>query len=219
MGSDGEHQCQYRTASYSPEVRLCLRPYYDLVSEAVKHHGDWPECGDLSRIWNSGMMSPGSSKEDIFIDIGANIGVCTMHMAFRSDARTIIAFEPSEKNLWYLTGTFLANPDYASKVQLYPVGLGNQAVDLPIFAQPGNAGHSVLGKPVAELGSDLPQKVGTIHVRLLDDIIRPPYPKVRLAKIDVEGFETNVLRGGRELFSSGAVVLRALAVFEGPGLF
>eukprot|EP00445_Apocalathium_hangoei_P064201 CAMPEP_0204110162 /NCGR_PEP_ID=MMETSP0361-20130328/1720_1 /ASSEMBLY_ACC=CAM_ASM_000343 /TAXON_ID=268821 /ORGANISM="Scrippsiella Hangoei, Strain SHTV-5" /LENGTH=399 /DNA_ID=CAMNT_0051060029 /DNA_START=51 /DNA_END=1250 /DNA_ORIENTATION=+ len=205
LGRDGPHQCHYRAASYSQSVRLCIRPYTDLISEWVEKDGDWVNCRDLSRIWNSTIMRAGSSEKDIFLDIGANIGVCTMHMAVLSDANAVVAFEPSETNLFYLTGTFLANPSYASKVQVYPVGLGNQTVDLPIFAEPGNAGHSVIGAAVGELGMGVLEKVGTIHVRRLDDIIRPPYPKVRLAKIDVEGFETNVLRGGRELFSSGAV--------------
>eukprot|EP00972_Heterocapsa_arctica_P060688 8953569-Heterocapsa_arctica.AAC.1 len=117
LGRDGQSECKFKRAAYSPEVKLCLRPYMDLVSASVQANGDWAECADLSRIWHSGAMKAGSSADDMFFDIGANIGVCTMHMAFRSRAKAVVAFEPSEKNLFYLTGTFLNNPSYLSRVQ------------------------------------------------------------------------------------------------------
>jgi len=205
LGKDGSHSCFYRKAAYSPSVNLCVRPYSDLVSRAVRAQGDWHECRDLSRLWKSTALQEGASKNDVFFDIGANIGACTIHMAANSNAREIVAFEPSKTNLFYLTGTFLASPSFMSRLTLYPVGLGEEAADLPIYAEPGNAGHSVIGAPVGEQGLRVPTVVGTVKVRRLDDIVSPPYPKIRLMKIDVEGFEAHVLRGGRKLFSSGAV--------------
>jgi len=205
LGKDGSHSCFYRTSAYSASVNLCVRPYNDLVSQTVRTEGDWHECRDLSRLWRSSALQEGASKDDVFFDIGANIGACTIHMAANSDASQIVAFEPSQTNLFYLTGTFLASPSFKSRLKLYPVGLGEEAVDLPIYAEPGNAGHSVLGAPVGEQGLRVPTVVGTVKVRCLDDMVKPPYPKIRLMKIDVEGFEAHVLRGGRKLFSSGAV--------------
>lgn len=205
LGKDGTSECSYKRAAYSYGVRLCLRPYGDLVSATIQAQGDWAECRELSRLWRSSLLTTNASTDDVFFDIGANIGACTIHMAFNTDARRIIAFEPSPTNLFYLTGTMLANPSQTRNVQLYPYGLGEVAVDVPIFAEPGNAGHSVIGAAVGELGKGVPTKVGMIKVRVLDDIIAPPYPIIRLMKIDVEGFETKVLRGARKLMSSGAV--------------
>lgn len=203
LGSDGSSECHFRSASYHQDVHLCLRPYPDLVSEAVEASGSWQECGELVRAWVFGMM--GSTNEDVFLDIGANIGMCSVEMAARTSAVEVFAFEPLSSNLFYLTGTFLQNPQYLDRLRLFPVGLGDANATLPIFSEPGNAGHSTISKPLGERDMDVPERTGSVIVRRLDDLILPPYPKIRLAKIDVEGFETRVLQGGRQLFSSGAV--------------
>jgi len=204
IGSDGNHSCYSKSASFASGVRLCLRSYHDLVSDQIRRSGSWHECYDVERIWRGEYVAGRASADDVFYDVGANIGMCSVYMAATTKAR-VVAFEPSPANLFYLTSTFIMNKRLKDRLELHPIGLGDANVEMPIFAEPGNAGHSVIGSPVGEVGKTQPTRNALIHVRRLDDVIQPPYPKIRLMKIDVEGFETKVLIGGEKLFTSGAV--------------
>jgi len=93
------------------------------------------------------------------------------------------------------------NPQLKDRLLLYPMGVGDKPIDkMPLFANPHNAGHTMLGAAI-----DAPAMVGSIQVIRLDDVFQQPYPNIRLLKLDVEGFETKVLKGARQLFTSGAV--------------
>mmetsp|Transcript_33542 Transcript_33542/g.72618 ORF Transcript_33542/g.72618 Transcript_33542/m.72618 type:complete len:349 (-) Transcript_33542:16-1062(-) len=205
LGSDRNHVCEYTHASFDDTVPLCLRTYGDLVSDVVRNRGDWTECQTIEDVWTSSMLAPFATDGDLFLDIGANIGICSVHMAAATDAKKVVAFEPSPANLFYFTSTLMENPSLRNEIEVRPIGLGDNATNVPIFAEPGNAGHSVLSAAFGEDGKAVPVLTGAVSVARLDDIFQPPYPHIRLVKIDVEGFETKVVQGGWNLFSSGAV--------------
>ena len=66
------------------------------------------------------------------LEVGGNIGACSMEVLLRTDARLII-FEPSFTNLYYLTRTLQAahrhspHLDLAHRVVVFPIGLGNES--------------------------------------------------------------------------------------------
>ena len=95
----------------------------------------------------------------------------------------------------------MANPSINRRVALYPYGLGDRLATFPIFMEKGNAGNSVLGTPV------LTEKTPTATVEAvpLDAAFILDGRRVRVMKIDTQGFEVMVLRGSHYLLSSRRV--------------
>ena len=139
------------------------------------------------------------------VDIGGNIGSCSFLM-LAAGARRVVTFEPVAFNLYYLTRSILANPiEWKNRFTLYPIALGAEDGVHSIFMEKGNAGNSVIGKPIhANNGVTL-----NISVRRFDDMLWPnpltPPPKISLLKIDAQGFEMKVFAGARRLVEARAI--------------
>jgi FkbM family methyltransferase len=143
--------------------------------------------------------------EGIFVDIGANIGACTLEMLAVTNA-TVIAFEPTRQNSFYLTQSILKN-GWQDRVRVYLMGLGTNRTNFTIYVPKGNKGHAVLGVPVKD---SAPQQfsIETVEVNSLDNVLWPAHciaPQIRLMKMDVEGFEVNVIRGAKRLLNAGVI--------------
>lgn len=214
-----------------PPFKICVRPYRDIVSDSIRRRGRWSSCdGNAATFKRAGRRSAkghDSQKEtlDIFLEAGANIGACTLTLL--AAGANVIAFEPSPSNLFYLTSSILANkdefPDWADRLKLYPVALGAHNAESLIYESAGNAGNSAVSKPIGEDGNEIPQmsllrhhgvtkpvrNIFNVSVRKLDDVIRGheylAQGRIRLMKLDVQGFETFVLRGASQLFRLRAV--------------
>ncbi|MNM34941.1 Chromosome partition protein Smc [compost metagenome] len=120
--------------------------------------------------------------EGAFCDVGANIG---NHSVFFSRVlgRDVYAFEPVLESYGLLFENLELN-GVASKVQAFNVALGASESCGVMQVHESNLGASRL---VAEEG-------GGVKISLLDSIL-PPDSNIALIKIDVEGYECEVLRG------------------------
>lgn len=75
-----EEICDPIRISFYPNMRSyiqCLRPYSDKLSNHVRQEGHWPDCDELPHLWE---QSQSGKRNEIFVDIGANIGSCTLTM-------------------------------------------------------------------------------------------------------------------------------------------
>lgn len=94
--------------------------------------------------------------EGVLLEVGANIGACTVEMLLRTRAK-VIAFEPSPLNLFYLTRSLrmLADrfPMVARRVAVFPLAASDAPGRLPLVIERGNLGNSGLG--TTDLASDL----------------------------------------------------------------
>lgn len=226
LGSDGGYQCEWchvRNGDFlggGPAPEMCARSYADAVSDSVKRLGFWQDCPSLASWWKFlpdrstegkfGSFQPQSVQpkvlptgDKLYIDIGANIGSCLMPMAARPDVEAALAFEPSPKNLFYLTSSLLRNPNTNAKVALFPIALGDKDGIQSIFSEHGNAGNTVVGRPV---NAD-PHPVGQVTLERLDEVFKSgsTLPYIHLMKIDAQGFEVKIMQGAENLFASGAV--------------
>lgn len=154
-------------------------------------HGDW-ENAEVDFMLSC--LAPG----DGMIDAGANIGVYSLQAAARvGEAGRVYAFEPMHKSFDMLARSVEAN-GFAGRCALYNEGLGESegTGSFHLSAHATNPGSSYVS-----LGSDGDR----IAIRAMDSI-RYERP-IRFIKIDVEGFEPQILRGARKTLAEHRPVI------------
>ncbi|MES2269226.1 MAG: FkbM family methyltransferase [Bacteroidota bacterium] len=124
------------------------------------------------------LLRPG----DLFVDIGANIGSYTMLASAEAGANTI-AVEPVPQTFGNLTQNIKLN-NIENKVTALNVGLGKEQGTLT-FTKGFDTGNHVATANDTD--------VVEVAVRTLDNVLNNKVPL--LLKIDVEGYETQVLNG------------------------
>jgi FkbM family methyltransferase len=133
------------------------------------------------------LLRPG----DRAIDVGANIGFMTLHMASRvGTAGQVHSFEPVPGNRARLEQAIADNG--FPQVHVHPEGLGEKADHTVIYDFTSSGAHAESSlRPLHANATAVPCEI----VRL-DEVVTDP---VRLIKVDVEGAEVGVFRGATEL--------------------
>ena len=126
------------------------------------------------------------------IDIGANIGLYTCLAA--RHGKHVVAVEPMPSNLKFLFRNLVRN-DF-SDVEVFPLALSSRGGILRIFGD-GTAASLLPGWAGA---SEKSYKI--VPVTTLDVIVNTRFDGLPLLiKLDVEGFEMEVLKGGQRTLS------------------
>jgi FkbM family methyltransferase len=137
-------------------------------------------------------VQPGSTV----LDIGANIGAHTLPLAkLVGPSGRVIAFEPTEFAFLKLQTNLALNPQIASRVEALEcfLGAGNSAPLPPSIpaSWPLRSGRNLHPKHGGEASS-----TGSAVSRSLDSILADRgNPPISLVKMDVDGFECDVLSG------------------------
>ncbi|MGN6343328.1 MAG: FkbM family methyltransferase [Ginsengibacter sp.] len=127
------------------------------------------------------------NKEDLFIDVGANVGAYTVLAAGHVGAN-VIAIEPIPATFLSLQKNIQAN-NLLDKVIALKAGAGVNAGFLRFTSNLDTVNHVA-----SQCRGDI--NPNTIEVRMVTiDSILEDKKKPSLIKIDVEGFETEVLNG------------------------
>jgi FkbM family methyltransferase len=144
------------------------------------------------------LLQPGQNA----IDIGANFGTYTLPMAQRVGASGHIwAFEPAASTAQFLARSIAANG--FAQVTLEQKAVSNA----PGSAQLGLHIHSELRSIVH--GADQPGGSETVSLVTLDDCMdRYRWNDIDLIKIDAEGEESNIVKGGRRFFADLAPLVQ-----------
>jgi FkbM family methyltransferase len=142
---------------------------------------------------------------DLFVDVGANYGLYTC-LAASMGVQTI-AVEPLPGNVRRLLRNL--DDNRLTRVEVFPVGVSDQ---IGIATMYGAAMGASLVKGWARMPENL---VHRVPVLTLDAIIgnRLNGNKV-IAKIDVEGFELNVLRGANKFLASKPALMIEIPLTE-----
>jgi len=154
---------------WSPRATFFLGRFYDLGTQSI-----------VRQLLTNG---------DTFVDIGANIGMISLVAARQVGANgKVIAFEPNP--VPRATFAEIIDRNKLQNIDLRPIGLADREDNLLLSVPKVNHGEGSFGKPAYD-SDDL----ATVEcpVRIGDRELDGVSPK--LIKIDVEGFETNVLRG------------------------
>lgn len=139
-------------------------------------------------------------RRGIALDIGANVG--THSLAFARHFKEVHAFEPNPL-LWPAFERNMALNN-VNNVHLHKVGLGAADAELPFYTIPKtNYGLGTVSKTEQY---DLPlEEVGRVAIRNGDQYLaRRGVKKVDAVKIDVQGYELQVLLGLRDGLAESA---------------
>ncbi|KIY99432.1 hypothetical protein MNEG_8530 [Monoraphidium neglectum] len=200
----------------------------DIVSDHIKgdtHQWESQETKEMMVALRSPVpASPRDSKHParwvkkeapLVVDVGANIGWFTLKAA-EAGAR-VAAFEAMASNIQLVRTSLCANPGLMDRVALYNTGLGTQRATCSIISDVSNMGdgHTICDKDTkdvikqwkSEFGRDYVVR-GEMRVRRLDSLIEED---VQFMKIDVEGFEAEVLKGAAQLLDNHNVWFIAAA--------
>lgn len=126
-------------------------------------------------------------------DIGANVGDITMHIAQKIGDRGVIhSFEPDPINYKRISKNISLNT--FKNIHLNNMGLGSETAKLKIIVRDEyNRGMNQLVKGSVKEGDDF------IQIMRFDDYVKKNgINKIDVIKIDVEGFDFEVLKGASD---------------------
>lgn len=154
---------------WSPRKTFFLGRFYDLGTQSI-----------LQALLREG---------DTFVDIGANEGMISL-LATRlvGPSGKVISFEPNPTPRAKIEAAIQRNA--IETIDLRAIGLASEEAELVLSVPKINNGEASFGRP--GYAEDQIEKV-ICPVKIGDDELNGVTP--RLIKIDVEGFETRVLRG------------------------
>jgi len=143
----------------------------------------------------------------VLVDVGANVGMYTIWAAATRGVR-VFAFEPESLNYAMLNRNIVAN-GLAEKVTAYCLALSDHSglgeLHLAQFMAGGSC-HSLDEKLDPHHRPARPVFTQGCVSASLDELVRAgKVPAPRHVKIDVDGFEPQVIEGALETIRSGAV--------------
>lgn len=160
----------------------------DYIQKSIFLTDDYYERTTLDKVFT---YKNGVVKEKVaygtILDIGANIGNHTLYFCNECDAKKVYCFEPVGATYSILKENIRLN-HLEQSVSMLPIGLG----EIEGKAEPAGYIAFNIG------GTHLEQSIdGSICIKRLDDLNFEG--KIVFIKIDVEGMEDSVLKGGANL--------------------
>lgn len=131
-------------------------------------------------------------ENDLFADVGANVGVYTL-LASGYRGATTMAFEPVPSTFEWLQHNIALNR-MEEKVFAYNMGVGSSAGVLHF-----STAHDTVNHVVMEENADITIKVSVNTLAYFFKLHGVPL----LMKVDVEGFETEVIKGLGQFVQDG----------------
>lgn len=154
-------------------------------------------------------------KDDLFIDVGANIGAYTLLASGVIGAKSH-SYEPVESTVELLINQIKLN-NLEDLVSVNNLGIGSNEGMLFFTNNTDRLNHVVL---INEEVINLERGLSSVKVATLDRLYSLQSPTV--IKIDVEGFESFVIEGGESFFSNSyltAIIVELNGLGEKYGRF
>ena len=136
-------------------------------------------------------------KGDIFLDIGANIGLFSLLASkIVGDEGAVICFEPSPSTFTRLAENVQLNN--FKNIDLRNIGLSDKCAELKFYVSDNgyDAWNSFAPSQDNKLEKSIQVPVSTLDIELKD----VDKSRIKVVKIDVEGWEKFVLKGGADFF-------------------
>ncbi len=142
-------------------------------------------------------------ENTIVLDIGANIGIMTVHLAKAIKGVTVFSFEPMANNIAAFKR--IINYFKLQNVKLFEIALGNAEGEaemvMPVISNVRMQGLShVVHDTITENNEGERFKVPLVMLDKMEELINAKR-RISAIKIDVENFEFFVLDGAKNLIS------------------
>lgn len=162
------------------------------IIELIKSRGFMPTCRVLHLLmWMYTSVSAGkvNSEQAYFVDVGANIGSCTAHIA--SLGYPVIAVEPVVEHMKAIQGTMAINPSF----HIEPHRIGISSTDR---VSKGSILHGAQNWGSSEIVEDV-NGTDELVFRTLGSVLGRR--KIALLKVDCEGCEYAALKGASQVLA------------------
>lgn len=132
---------------------------------------------------------------DTFVDIGANVGTWTLHLG--NKFKLVFAFEPYPDARKVLRENLILN--HISNTEIFSLAISNYCGKAKLISYK-TGGHSTLlqdhpiRNEVGEYAGEM-----DVHISTLDVLFAEHDMKIDMIKIDTEGSEPEIIRGGLEI--------------------
>lgn len=146
------------------------------------------------------------ARKAIVFDVGANIGEWTLSLLNQSRAGghrnlAVYAFEPCAATRTTLSDQLASHPDHA-RVTVHPLGMSFEPSTAILHVVGDGVGINSLHRP----DDVLIDRTEQVEVTTLDEFSRQQgLTHISFVKIDTEGHDAFVLRGGRRLLEDEAI--------------
>jgi FkbM family methyltransferase len=132
-------------------------------------------------------------KNDVVMDVGANIGATSLF--FANKCKSVFSFEPSPSTYALLNQNL--HRARATNVQAFNLGLGEKTAENSISFAPSFRAGGFVGKKTAVSSGHVTE---TIKIETIDNVVGSMMCVApTFIKIDTEGYEMNVLKGGTRI--------------------
>ena len=143
----------------------------------------------------------------VIFDVGAHIGITALHFSNAFPEAKVHAFEPGSRNFDHMSANLSGKPD----IQRHKFAIGAEPGEAILLIEPDHPSMARIGEGQG------PTEV--VKVETLDHFCRAHgIDAVAILKIDVEGFEMNVLTGAEQLLSESRVALVKLECGADPDI-
>jgi FkbM family methyltransferase len=152
-------------------------------------------------------------NKDIFVDVGVNVGQTMLKVkSVRSDLN-YIGFEPNSACVYYVNELIRVNE--FEGVSIYPVGLGGENGIVKLYADNVYASGATVIKNFRKKGKEIKYELNIV-VYKGDEFLLNKDSNIKVIKIDVEGFESEVLAGmiGTIQLHRPVIICEVLPVYD-----
>ncbi len=183
----------YQEIAYFDRGLRMLLDLDDWIQRQIYYFGYYFMEREETKIFQN-LLRPG----DIFMDIGANVGVYTLQAASRVEpSGHVYAFEPIDANFRRLNYNVQMNR--LKNVTLNRLALSDASGTLRLFV----GDHSNTGTSSISRSGNWSGLFEEVETTTVDEFItNNSIQDVRLVKIDVEGSELKVIQGMKEFISA-----------------
>lgn len=194
-----------KIVNLTPEMKCICHPDSSFGSLII--YTKLPEYEEMNFIYNY------LKKDDIFLDVGANIGAHTLMAASKIKTGKIFSFEPSSKALRYLKENIQINNLNSIVTIIDKVVSDKNGLEKFIIGKHSEVDH------IGEKDDQLHEMKTIPSIGLDKFLTEQKINYVDLIKIDVEGAELKVLKGLRGYLAGGKVGMIIFEINSNCGIY